>query len=48
MLTGEVKAELIALCQDMVNRHQAARAAVTDEVVETFMAVRKMDNLWDK
>jgi len=43
MLTGEVKGALIAVCQDMVARHQAARAAVTDEVVEAFMAVRKMD-----
>uniref|UniRef100_A0A061SDB0 Tryptophan--tRNA ligase, cytoplasmic n=1 Tax=Tetraselmis sp. GSL018 TaxID=582737 RepID=A0A061SDB0_9CHLO len=46
MLTGEVKAELIKVAQELVARHQAARAAVTDETVEAFMSVRRMDNLW--
>lgn len=42
MLTGEVKAELIRLVTDLVARHQAARAQVTEEVVDAFMAVRPM------
>lgn len=42
MLTGEVKGELVTVLSDMVARHQAARAAVTDDVVEAFMAVRPM------
>ena len=42
MLTGEVKAELIQVLSDLVLRHQAARAAVTDDVVEAFMARRPL------
>ncbi|KAI8477493.1 MAG: hypothetical protein J3K34DRAFT_398423 [Monoraphidium minutum] len=42
MLTGEVKGELIRLLTDIVARHQAARAQVTEEVVDAFMAVRPM------
>lgn len=42
MLTGEVKGELIRLLTDIVGRHQAARAQVTDAVVDAFMAVRPM------
>lgn len=30
------------ILQDMVARHQAARALVTDSVVDAFMAVRPM------
>lgn len=40
MLTGEVKQQLTSLLQDMVARHQAARAAVSDDVVDAFMAMR--------
>lgn len=40
MLTGEVKAELITLLVDIVARHQRARAQVTDDIVDAFMAVR--------
>lgn len=40
--TGEVKAELISILTDMVQRHQQARAQVTDAVVDAFMAVRPM------
>lgn len=43
MLTGEVKARLIEVMQEMVSAHQAARATVTDEVVEQFMAVRPLE-----
>lgn len=46
MLTGEIKAELIALLTEMVERHNAARAAVTDDIVDAFMSVRSMPELW--
>lgn len=46
MLTGEIKGELIAVLVEMVERHNAARALVTDDVVDAFMAVRPMDDLW--
>ncbi|KAG2453564.1 hypothetical protein HYH02_001783 [Chlamydomonas schloesseri] len=42
MLTGEIKKELITVLTDMVSRHQRARAQVTEEVVDAFMAVRPM------
>ncbi len=32
--------------QEMVARHQAARAAVTEEQVDAFMAVRPMTDLF--
>lgn len=32
MLTGEVKKRLIEVLSELVERHQRARAAVTDEV----------------
>lgn len=43
MLTGEVKARLIALVQGMVAEHQEARKLATDEVVERFMALRELN-----
>jgi tryptophanyl-tRNA synthetase len=39
---GEVKAEVIKILTDMVQRHQVARSQVTDAVVDAFMAVRPM------
>eukprot|EP00200_Dunaliella_tertiolecta_P004984 CAMPEP_0202352296 /NCGR_PEP_ID=MMETSP1126-20121109/8550_1 /ASSEMBLY_ACC=CAM_ASM_000457 /TAXON_ID=3047 /ORGANISM="Dunaliella tertiolecta, Strain CCMP1320" /LENGTH=398 /DNA_ID=CAMNT_0048944489 /DNA_START=49 /DNA_END=1245 /DNA_ORIENTATION=+ len=42
MLTGEIKAELIKVLSDLVARHQKTRAAVTDDVVDAFMAIRPM------
>lgn len=42
MLTGEIKAELVKLLEDMVSRHQAARAKVSEEIVDMFMAPRPM------
>jgi tryptophanyl-tRNA synthetase len=42
---GEVKAELITLLTDIVARHQKARAQVTDDIVDAFMAVRPMNCL---
>ncbi|CAN0579615.1 unnamed protein product, partial [Ectocarpus sp. 12 AP-2014] len=40
MLTGEVKKILIEILTKMTKNHQDARAAVTDEMVRSFMAVR--------
>jgi tryptophanyl-tRNA synthetase len=42
MLTGELKGILIKVLQELVAAHQKARAAVTDEMVEAFMAMRRM------
>jgi len=42
MLTGEAKKLLVETLQPIIARHQQARAAVTDEMVEAFMAVRKL------
>ncbi|CAG9464959.1 unnamed protein product [Pedinophyceae sp. YPF-701] len=46
MLTGEIKAELIAVLTDLTRAHQEKRAAVTDEVLAQFMTPRPMENLW--
>lgn len=43
MLTGEVKKILIGILTQMTKDHQEARAAVTDEMVRNFMAVRPID-----
>lgn len=43
MLTGEVKKILIGILTRMTKDHQDARAAVTDEMVRDFMAVRPID-----
>lgn len=43
MLTGEVKKILIGILTGMTKAHQDARAAVTDEDVRRFMAVRPID-----
>eukprot|EP00904_Undaria_pinnatifida_P013005 jgi/Undpi1/8835/HiC_scaffold_25.g11297.m1 len=43
MLTGEVKKILIGILTQMTKDHQDARAAVTDETVRNFMAVRPID-----
>lgn len=43
MLTGEIKKILIDTLVPIVQRHQCARAAVTDDMVEAFMSVRKLD-----
>ncbi|XP_010674194.1 tryptophan--tRNA ligase, cytoplasmic [Beta vulgaris subsp. vulgaris] len=47
MLTGEVKQRLIEVLTVMVERHQQARAAVTDEMVDAFMAVRPLPHMFD-
>jgi tryptophanyl-tRNA synthetase len=46
MLTGEIKQVLIGVLQELVGRHQKARALVTDNVVRAFMAQRVMTDLW--
>ena len=43
MLTGQVKEILIRLLTDLVGKHQAARALVTNEVVDRFMRVRRLN-----
>ncbi|KAL0407910.1 UNVERIFIED_CONTAM: Tryptophan--tRNA ligase, cytoplasmic [Sesamum radiatum] len=45
MLTGEVKKRLIEVLTELVERHRRARAAVTDEMVDAFMAVRPLPNV---
>ncbi|KAL8159193.1 hypothetical protein V2J09_000730 [Rumex salicifolius] len=47
MLTGEVKQRLITVLTEMVERHRRARAAVTDEMVDAFMAVRPLPNMFN-
>ncbi|KFM27001.1 Tryptophan-tRNA ligase, cytoplasmic [Auxenochlorella protothecoides] len=46
LLTGQVKAELVGVLAAMVQRHQAARAAVSDAVVDAFMTPRAMPDLF--
>ncbi|CAL5058442.1 unnamed protein product [Urochloa decumbens] len=46
MLTGEVKQRLIAVLSELVARHQRARAQVTEEMVDAFMAVRPLPNMF--
>lgn len=47
MLTGEIKKILIEVLTDLVERHRRARAAVTDEMVDAFMAVRPLPNMFN-
>lgn len=47
MLTGEVKHRLIEVLSALVDRHQKARAAVTDEMVDAFMAVRPFPQMFN-
>lgn len=46
MLTGEVKKRLTEVLTDIVERHRRARAAVTDEMVDAFMALRSLPNMF--
>ncbi|CAG2164324.1 unnamed protein product [Oppiella nova] len=43
LLTGDLKKELIGILQTIVAQHQERRKAVTDEVVEQFMSLRKLN-----
>ncbi|KAG6398114.1 hypothetical protein SASPL_139566 [Salvia splendens] len=45
MLTGEIKKRLTEVLTELVERHRRARAAVTDEMVDAFMAVRPLPNI---
>ncbi|XP_050372620.1 tryptophan--tRNA ligase, cytoplasmic [Argentina anserina] len=47
MLTGEVKQRLIQVLTEIVERHCRARAAVTDEMVDAFMAVRPLPSMFE-
>ncbi|XP_020678995.1 tryptophan--tRNA ligase, cytoplasmic isoform X3 [Dendrobium catenatum] len=46
LLTGEVKKRLIEVLSAIVERHQKARASVTDEMVDAFMAVRPLPHMF--
>lgn len=43
MLTGELKKILIELLQKMIKEHQEKREAVTDEVLDKYFEIRKLD-----
>ena len=43
MSTGELKAKLIGVLQEIVAKHQEAHAKVTDEVIAHYMSVRPLD-----
>ncbi|XP_059275346.1 tryptophan--tRNA ligase, cytoplasmic [Lycium ferocissimum] len=47
MLTGEIKKRLVDVLTDLVERHRRAREAVTDEMVDAFMAVRPLPNMFN-
>ncbi|KAI9100722.1 hypothetical protein K1719_024084 [Acacia pycnantha] len=47
LLTGEVKQRLIQVLTELVERHRRARAAVTEEMVDAFMAVRPLPHMFD-
>ncbi|WVZ16976.1 tryptophan--tRNA ligase, cytoplasmic-like [Vigna umbellata] len=47
MLTGEVKQRLIQVLTEIVERHRRARASVTEEMVDAFMAVRPLPHMFD-
>ncbi|CAO2824190.1 unnamed protein product [Amaranthus hypochondriacus] len=47
MFTGEVKNRLIEVLTELIDRHQRARAAVTEEMVDAFMAVRPLPHMFD-
>jgi tryptophanyl-tRNA synthetase len=42
MLTGEVKAKLIAVLQQLVKEHQERRAKITDEDIRKFMRIHAL------
>ncbi|KAK9842923.1 hypothetical protein WJX74_004478 [Apatococcus lobatus] len=48
LLTGYLKAELIAVLQKMVAEHQERRKLVTDEVLDQFMKPRPMPNIFPR
>jgi len=42
LLTGQVKQILIEVLCELVSRHQIARKSTTDDVIDAFMAIRKL------
>lgn len=46
LLTGEVKKLLIEVLSKIVERHQKARASVTNEMVDAFMSVRPLPHMF--
>jgi tryptophanyl-tRNA synthetase len=48
VLSSEMKKILIEVLIERVGRHKRARALVTEEIVDSFMAVRKMNVLEKK
>ena len=42
MLTGEVKAKLVKILVEITQRHQKARASITDDLVRVFMTPRPL------
>ncbi|KAF3595580.1 hypothetical protein DY000_02020609 [Brassica cretica] len=47
MLSGAVKQRLTEVLTEVVERHRKARAAVTNEMVDAFMAVRPLPKMFD-
>ncbi|KAF5749327.1 tryptophan--tRNA ligase cytoplasmic [Tripterygium wilfordii] len=47
ILTGHVKKRLAEILTGLVERHRRARAAVTEEMVDAFMAVRPLPSMFD-
>lgn len=47
MLTGDVKKRLIEILTQMVQRHQQARALVTEEVGIAILVTLQRSPLWD-
>lgn len=41
LLTGELKAILIKVLQELVAKHQQARALVTEETIDSFFKIRR-------
>ncbi|KAI3967593.1 hypothetical protein MKW92_003468 [Papaver armeniacum] len=46
MLSGDIKDRLAKVLTQLVEKHCQARAAVTDEMVDAFMAVRPLPNMF--
>eukprot|EP01022_Parablepharisma_sp_SALTPOND_P033063 TRINITY_DN88123_c1_g1_i1.p1 TRINITY_DN88123_c1_g1~~TRINITY_DN88123_c1_g1_i1.p1 ORF type:complete len:507 (+),score=56.27 TRINITY_DN88123_c1_g1_i1:1657-3177(+) len=43
LLTGEVKAKLVAILQEFVSNHQKNKAKIDESVLKSFMEVKKID-----
>lgn len=48
LLSSEIKNILIEVMIERVGHHKRARAQVTNEIVDAFMIVRRMDVLGEK